>query len=163
MAAKKKEIYGDRKAFLSLEHIPGEAQVDFGDADFYENGKLHSGKYLNLSFPHSNKGYMQVFKGENQECLFEGLKTIFEHIGGVPTRIWFDNASTMVTKVKGGNRNLTDDFLRFMEHYRFEAAFCNVGSGHEKGNVENKVGYYRRNMLVPVPRFEVSVNSIKTS
>jgi hypothetical protein len=84
VAAKKKEIYGDRKAFLSLEHIPGEAQVDFGDADFYENGKLHSGKYLNLSFPHSNKGYMQVFKGENQECLFEGLKTIFEHIGGVP-------------------------------------------------------------------------------
>jgi|GEM_PF-6954491 hypothetical protein len=39
-------------------------------------------------------------------------------------------------------------------HYRFEAAFCNVGSGHEKGNVENKVGYHRRNMLVPVPRFE---------
>ena len=104
-----------------MEHIPGEAQVDFGDADFYENGKLHSGKYINLSFPHSNKGYMQVFK-ERQECLFEGLKTIFEHIGGVPTRIWFDNASTMVTKVmKGGNRSLTDDFLRFMEHYRFEA------------------------------------------
>jgi transposase len=23
-----------------------------------------------------------------------------------------------------------------------------------KGNVENKVGYHRRNMLVPVPRFE---------
>ncbi|MFY9278196.1 MAG: IS21 family transposase [Caldicoprobacterales bacterium] len=155
VAAKKKEIYGNKQAYLPLEHIPGEAQVDFGDADFYENGKLHSGKYINLSFPHSNKGYMQVFKGENQECLFEGLKTIFEHIGGVPTRIWFDNASTMVTKVmKGGNRSLTDDFLRFMEHYRFEAVFCNVGSANEKGNVENKVGYHRRNMLVPVPRFE---------
>ena len=61
----------------------------------------------------------------------------------------------MVTKVmKGGGRNLTDDFLRFKEHYRFEAAFCNVDAGHEKGNVENKVGYHRRNMLVPVPRFE---------
>jgi transposase len=155
VAEKKKEIYGEKKAYLPLEHIPGEAQVDFGDADFYENGKLHSGKYLNLSFPYSNKGYIQVFKGENQECLFEGLKTIFEHIGGVPTRIWFDNASTMVAKVmKGSNRSLTADFLRFMEHYRFEAAFCNVSSGHEKGNVENKVGYHRRNMLVPVSRFE---------
>jgi transposase len=155
VAVKKKEIFGKNKGFLPLEHIPGEAQVDFGDADFYEKGKLYSGKYLNLSFPYSNKGYIQVFKGENQECLFEGLKTIFEHIGGVPPRIWFDNASTMVTKVmKNGERTLTDDFLRFMEHYRFEAAFCNVGAGHEKGNAENKVGYHRRNMLVPVPRFE---------
>jgi transposase len=155
VAIKKKEIFGEKKGFLPLEHIPGEAQADFGDAQFYENGKLYSGKYFNLSFPNSNKGYTQVYKGENQECLFEGLKTIFEHIGGVPTRIWFDNASTMVTKVmKGEGRNLTDDFLRFKEHYRFEAAFCNVDAGHEKGNVESKVGYHRRNMLVPVPRFE---------
>jgi len=155
VAMKKKEIFGEKNGYLPLEHIPGEAQADFGDADFYENGKLYSGKYLNLSFPYSNKGYTQVFKGENQECLFEGLRTIFEHIGGVPTKIWFDNASTIVAKViKGGGRNLTDDFLRFMEHYRFEAAFCNVDAGHEKGSVENKVGYHRRNMLVPVPRFE---------
>ena len=155
VAIKRKEIFSENKCYLPLEHIPGEAQVDFGDADFYENGKLYSGKYLNLSFPYSNKGYLQVFKGENQECLFEGLKTIFEHIGGVPSRIWFDNASTMVIKViKGGGRTLTDYFVRFMEHYRFEAVFCNVDAGHEKGNVENKVGYHRRNMLVPVPRFE---------
>ena len=29
----------------------------------------------------------------------------------------------------------------------------NPESGWEKGNVENKVGYLRRNELVPVPRF----------
>jgi hypothetical protein len=29
----------------------------------------------------------------------------------------------------------------------------NPGEGHEKGNVENKVGYQRRNFLVPIPRF----------
>jgi hypothetical protein len=53
-----------------------------------------------------------------------------------------------------GGRSLTDDFLRFSEHYRFEAVFCNVEAGHEKGNVESKVGYHRRNWLVPAPRFE---------
>jgi len=84
---------------LPLEHIPGEAQVDFGDSQFYEKERLYDGKYLNLSFPHINQGYLQVFKGENAECLFEGLKTIFEHICGVPGRLWFDNASTVVTKV----------------------------------------------------------------
>lgn len=155
VAKSKKEIFGQRAGHLPLEHIPGEAQGDFGDAEYYENGRLYSGKYLNLSFPYSNQGYFQLFKGENQECLFEGLISIFEHIGGVPPRIWFDNTKTIVSKVlKDGGRTLTDDFLRFSEHYRFEAVFCNVEAGHEKGNVEGKVGYHRRNWLVPVPRFE---------
>ena len=94
---KKKEIFRKQEGYLPLEHIPGEAQADFGDADYYENGRLYNGKYLNLSFPYSNKGYLQLFKGENKECLFEGLRTIFEHIGGVPIRIWFDNASCLAS------------------------------------------------------------------
>jgi transposase len=152
---KRKEIYGKKAGYLPLEHIPGEAQADFGEAQYYEGGQLYSGKYLNLSFPYSNQGYFLLFRGENQECLLEGLISIFEHLGGVPTRIWFDNTKTIVTKVlKDGGRTLTDDFLRFSEHYRFEAVFCNVEAGHEKGNVESKVGYHRRNWLVPVPHFE---------
>jgi transposase len=155
VAKSKKEIFSQRAGYLPLEHIPGEAQGDFGDAEYYEDEQLYSGKHLNLSFPHSNQGYLQLFKGENQECLFEGLISIFEHIGGVPPRIWFDNTRTIVTKVlKDGGRTLTDDFLRFSEHYGFEAVFCNVEAGHEKGNVESKVGYHRRNWLVPVPHFE---------
>jgi hypothetical protein len=31
--------------------------------------------------------------------MFGGLITIFMHIGGFPKRIWFNNASTMVTAV----------------------------------------------------------------
>jgi transposase len=155
VAKSRKEIFGQRAGYLPLEHIPGEAQGDFGDAEYYENGQLCRGKYLNLSFPFSNQGYFQLFRGENQECLFEGLVSIFEHLGGVPPRIWFDNTRTIVTKVlKDGGRTLTDDFVRFSNHYRFEAVFCNVDAGHEKGNVESKVGYHRRNWLVPVPRFE---------
>jgi transposase len=155
VAKRKKEIFGKETGYLPLEHIPGEAQADFGTAEFYDQGRLFEGKYLNLSFPNSNKGYLQLFKGENQECLFEGLIRIFEHIGGVPQRIWFDNASTIVTQIlQGGERKLTDSFLRFMEHYRFSASFCNPNAGHEKGSVEGKVGYHRRNMLVPVPEFD---------
>jgi hypothetical protein len=36
-------------------------------------------------------------------------------------------------------------------HHRFKAEFCNPDSPHEKGNVENKVGYLRRNYLLPPP------------
>ena len=152
---KHKELFsGPKDGFLPLEHKPGEAQVDFGAADFYENGKKHSGKYLEVSFPHSNKGYLQLNYGENMECLLEGLDAIFRHIGCVPGELWFDNATTIVSKIiRGGGREFTERFERFREHYRFQSVFMNPGEGHEKGNVENKVGYQRRNFLVPVPRF----------
>lgn len=83
----------------------------------------------------------------------EGLKNIFAHTGGVPTRLWFDKLSPAVKKIlKNHGRELTDAFIRFKNHHGFTAAFCNAGKGHEKGNVENKVGYHRRNLLVPVPQ-----------
>ena len=155
VGSRRKTLYATGKAALPLVHKAGEAQVDFGAAEFYLNGKLYEGKYLNVSFPYSNAGYVQLFKGENAECLFEGLTTIFVHLGGIPPRLWFDNASTLVAAVlRGGVRDLTQGFLRFKEHHGFDAAFCNPNAGHEKGNVENKVGYHRRNLLVPVPEFE---------
>ena len=156
VSERKKELYSQQNQFyMPLVHIPGEAQVDFGEADFFENNRRCRGHYLNLSFPHSNGGYMQLFKGENLQCLTEGLINIFNHIGGVPSRVWFDNDSTVVKKImKNGERELTDDFLRFKNHYGFSAAFCNAGRGNEKGNVEKKVGYHRTNMLVPVPEID---------
>ena len=144
------------KQYIPLEHHPGEAQADFGTADFVENGVSRSGKYLVLSFPYSNGGYLQLNYGENMECLLESLRAIFEHINGVPLEIWFDNASTIVTKyVKGSERKLSERFVRFQMHYGFKAIFMNPSSGWEKGNVENKVGYCRRNLLVPPPHFLV--------
>ena len=156
VAAKKKELRLKKTdSYLPLIHSPGEAQADFGYSAFYENGKSHEkGKYLVLSFPYSNGGYLQLNYGENLECLLEGLQTIFEYIGGVPKEIWFDNTSTIVTRIiKNGGREMTERFTRFCEHYRFKPVFMNPESGWEKGNVENKVGYLRRNMLVPVPQF----------
>jgi len=156
VSARKQELnLKQQKGYIPLQHQCGSAQADFGTADFYENGQLHEkGKYLVLSFPYSNAGYLQLNYGENLECLLEGLQAIFEHIGGVPTEIWFDNTSTIVTKIlKNGKRNLTERFVLFAEHYRFKPVFMNPESGNEKGNVENKVGYLRRNELVPVPHF----------
>jgi transposase len=154
VAERRREIYGEFRSALPLEHRYGEAQVDFGEADFVENGTLVHGSYLVVSFPKSNAGFLQLFKGQNLECLLTGLIAVFAHIGGVAAKLWFDNASTIVARIlKNGERKLTDGFLRFQEHFGFEAVFCNPASGNEKGNVENKVGYHRRNLLVPIPEF----------
>jgi len=147
------ELAKHKESFLPLSHPEGSAQVDFGDIKYYDAfGRDFEGHELVVSFPNSNAGWVQVFPAENQECLLTGLKRIFNHIGGVPPRCKFDNMSTAVSHVlKGKERELTDGFHRFMLHYRFKADFCNPDKGNEKGNVENKVGYKRRNLLVPVP------------
>jgi len=144
------------EGYLPLAHPPCHAQIDFGEFK-YRDGQGQDGKayHLTITFPNSNVGFTQAFKGQNQECLLEGMKRIINHIGGVPIRIKADNMTTAVAKVlKGSERELSDGFARFMLHYRFEADFCNPASGNEKGNVENKVGYSRRNFFVPIPTIE---------
>lgn len=150
---KRAEMAKNKESFLPLAHPPGHAQVDFGKFKYYDAlGDDHKGYALVVSFPHSNSGWMQVFPSENQECLLTGLQRIFSHIGGAPVRARCDNMTTAVAQVLNGTeRVIADGFHRFMLHYRFRADFCTPNKGNEKGNVENKVGYTRRNMLVPVP------------
>lgn len=150
---KKDQMRKYKESFLPLSHPPGHAQVDFGDFKYYDSlDRNCEGHALIVTFPYSNSGLMQVFPSENQECLLTGMKRIFYHIGGVPIRVRCDNMSTAVVQIlEGTERVITDGFYRFMLHHRFKADFCTPGKGNEKGSVENKVGYTRRNMLVPVP------------
>ena len=92
-----------------------------------------------LSFPYSNVGLAQVFPGENAECVCQALKQIFEHVGGVPTRIVFDNAAGVGRRVCGGVRT-AELFGRFAAHYGFAYSFCNPNSGHEKGDLYRSFG-----------------------
>ncbi len=131
---------------------PGVAEVDFGEADFYEDTDCVRKKYLSMSFPFSNNSFEQVFGGETAECVCQGLKDMFEYMGGVPTLLIFDNATGVGRRIKEKIIE-TDLFSRFRAHYGFKIRFCNPHSGWEKGNVENKVGTSRRNLFVPVPRY----------
>ena len=140
------------KANLELVWDPGPAQVDFGEADFYEAGTLIRKKYLTVSFPYSNDGYSQVFGGETAECVCQGLQDIFEFIGGVPPLLVFDNAAGVGRRV-GDAIHESELFSRFRAHYHFRVRFCNPYSGWEKGNVERKVDFNRANLFVPVPHF----------
>lgn len=150
--AKKQCIRAERGSQELVWH-PGESQADFGEADFIERGQEVRKKYLTLSFPYSNNSFTQVFGGESSECVCQGLKDIFEYIGGVPTTIVFDNATGVGRRI-GDVIHEAKLFERMRAHYRFSVRFCNPESGHEKGNVENKIGYTRRNLFVPIPAFD---------
>lgn len=151
VARLKAERRESKEAFLDLVWAPGEAQADFGEADFYVGGVRRRMLYFVVTFPYSNVGLAQVFPGQNAECVCQGLRNIFEYCGGVPTRIVFDNATGVGRKACSTVRT-TEMFAAFSAHYGFDYSFCNPDSGNEKGNVENKVGFIRRNLFVPVPR-----------
>jgi transposase len=137
---------------IRLEQIPGEAQVDFGEFKAINNTELKTYHELVTSFPHSNGQICLVLPAENAVCFFHGLQKTFEIIGGVPKTIRFDNLSPAVKKIlTGSDREVTEMFKSFQWHYRFKAEFCNPDRGQEKGHVEGKIGYVRRNNFSPVP------------
>lgn len=145
-----KKTYGT--AMFGL-HAMGHAQVDFGQILVKTKAGIEETWHiLVVSFPWSNAGFAQVCRYETKECLCEALQKIFACIGGVPLRMLFDNMSSAVVHIEAdGKRKLTELFMRFTMHHRFKAEFCNPDSPNEKGNVENKVGYIRRNFLLPPP------------
>ncbi|QHZ55913.1 IS21 family transposase [Brevibacillus sp. NSP2.1] len=160
VAKRRKELKLERaESYERLEHPGGEAQVDFGTAYVGQPGQLVERKVLIMSFSFSNAAFAFPVRKENTECFLEAMKHIFERMGGVPRKIWFDNLSAAVVSIsRDGKRSCTDQFLRFATHYRFDPEFCNPYRGHEKGHVENKVGYSRRNWLVPPPICETDAD-----
>jgi transposase len=140
------------EVFVPLLHPPGEGQVDFGRADVVVAGVRHKAALFVLTLPHSNARFGCLFPRECTETFHEGHARAFAFFGGVATRISYDNSKIAVTKLTGPHeRQLTQEFLRLQSHFAFAAHFCRLRQAHEKGHVENGVGYVRRNFLVPVP------------
>lgn len=144
-----------QEVFLPLSHPPGEAQVDFGQADVILEGELTRIAYFVMTLPYSDAIYCQVFPRECTEVFLEGHRRAFAFFGGVPRRISYDNSKIAVAKIVGSReREVTREFLRLKSHFLFADHFCLVRRPNEKGHVERLLDFARANYLVPVPRTE---------
>ena len=140
------------EVFVPLAHPPGEAQVDFGEAEVTLDGRPTKVALFVMTLPYSDALFVHAFPRECTEAFLEGHVRAFEFFGGVPRRISYDNLKIAVAKIVGGReRKVTGAFLRLQSHHLFAAHFCRVRRPNEKGHVETLVGYARRNFLVPVP------------
>ena len=84
--------------------------------------------------------------------MVRGVRPEWHIFGGIFRKIIYDNLTTAVRKVlQGKNRIVQKEFEKFRAYYSFESKFCSPAQGHEKGGVENLVGFARRNFLVPIP------------
>jgi len=145
-----------REVYLPLEYDPGsDAQCDFGSAYVVMGDKLQQIQLFCLRLCYSTKPLVMAFPHQKQEAFFEGHEAAFDFLGGVPGNIWYDQMSPAVKHlVKGKGKGVQEQeaFVAFRSHYLFQSCFCNKGEAHEKGLIENLVGYGRRNFLVPVPK-----------
>ena len=140
------------EVFVPLTHPPGEAQVDFGEAEVTLDGRPTKVAVFVLTLPYSDAIYCQAFPRECTEAFLEGHVRAFAFLSGVPRRISYDNSKIAVARITGSrDRRVTGEFLRLKSHHLFEDHFCLVRRPNEKGHVETLVGFARRNFLVPVP------------
>jgi hypothetical protein len=137
-------------------HPPGaEAEVDFGQVGFWLDGVLTDAWMFVFRLSASGKGFHRVYLNQAQQAFLDGDVRAFEHVGGVPGRIRYDNLKPAVQRVlRGRDRAESERFIALRSHYGFDSFFCQPGpdGAHEKGGVEGEVGRFRRRHLVPVPR-----------
>lgn len=143
------------QVYVPLDYQPGEVgQVDFGEAEVIIAGERVTAQLLLVWLGYSSSTFVKAYAGQTQEVFFDGLASSFEFFGGVPRELWFDNLKAAVNKVlKGTRREEQQAFIAFRSHYLFAAEFCNLQAGWEKGGVEGRVGYSRRNWLIPLMEF----------
>jgi transposase len=140
------------EVFVPLAHRPGEAQVDFGQAEVVLDGQATTVALFVMTLPYSDAVFVRAFPRECTEAFLEGHVRAFAFLGGVPRRIRDDHSKIAVAKITGSrDRKVTDAFLRLKSHHLFEDHFCLVRRPNEKGHVEALVGFARRRFLVPVP------------
>jgi len=86
-----------------------------------------------------------LFARQDTQSFQQSHVIFFEHIGGVPHQLVYDNMRVAVKRFVGVNeKEPTDALLGMSMYYQFGFRFCNVGKGNEKGHVERSVEYIRR-------------------
>jgi transposase len=144
------------KAFLPLEFEAGkDGQVDWGEAVVILAGVETKVQFFVMRLNYSRVRFVKGYPFQKQEAFLDAHESAFHFLGGVPQRIAYDNLKTAVFRIlEGHNRQEQDAFKAFRSYYLFDSHYCNPAEGHEKGGVENDVGYTQRNFFAPLPRVD---------
>ena len=146
----------DVKAFVPLRFELGEAfQFDWSEEGMVVGGIYHRMQVSHMKLCASRAFWLVAYPSQGHEMLFDAHTRSFAALGGVARRGIYDNmwtwgfAKTAVDKVKKGKgRVVNARFAVMCAHYLFDADFCNVASGWEKGVVEKNVQDSRRRIWI---------------
>ena len=151
-----------KEAFLTLHFEPGEcAQVDWGYAGTVAVGSTRRRlSFFVMVLCYSRKLYVEFTLGETVEQFLTCHTNAFDYFGGCPARVMVDNLkSAVLSHPRGQPAVYNPRYLDFAQFHGFKVSACNPHAPHEKGRVENAVGYVKKSFLngLPLTQF-ASVN-----
>src|SRR5262249_37110993 len=89
------------EVFVPLPQPPGEAQVDFGQAEVVVAGEPVAAAFFVMTLPYSDAFFCCVFPKECTETFQEGHARAFAYFGGVPTPISYANSKIPAATILG--------------------------------------------------------------
>jgi len=137
------------EAFFRLKVFPGEqAQVDWGYFGQIRVGQTTRKLWffvIVLSWSRAFEVYFSL--DQSTPAVLRGHLAGFDHFGGVPRRILYDNMKTVVIERVGDAIRFHPRLLELSGHYLFGAYPCAPRRGNEKGRVERRIKDLRHGFM----------------
>jgi transposase len=135
---------------IRFETGPGEqGQVDWGSTWIYlglERVRVH---LFTMVLGFSRRLFAKAYSNEGLESLLEAHAAAFEHFGGRPESLLYDNPRTIVIAKdeSTGQVSWNAAFKDRMDFYGLKIRLCRYYRAQTKGKVESGVKYVKRNAL----------------
>jgi hypothetical protein len=123
------------------------AEQDWSPYKIELGGSVHLVHAFMLSLSHSRRRFVDFFDSEDLFALLEGHRRAFEHWGGVPAQIRYDNQKAVVMRREGPDVIYQPRLLAFATHYRFEPIAVRPGKPNDKAFVERDLWDLQRSFL----------------
>ena len=142
-----------REAFLRRETFPAEE----GQVDWANFGPVAVGRARRtlscfvITLAYSRALYLEFFFDQTMENFLRGHVHAFQHWGGQPRVILYDNLRSAVVERRGDQIHFHPRLMELCAHYYFTARPCQIRAGNQKGRVERAIRYIRESFWAGRP------------
>jgi transposase len=134
---------------VRFEGVAGEfAQFDFGEVHVrLLDGPKRLVHFAAYRLKYSRWIHVVLVPNERVEALIRSLLASFAASGGVPLRVVFDNPKTVVLRYEERRPVWNPTLAQVAIDYGFTVELCTPRQAHQKGAVENLVGFVKRSFF----------------
>lgn len=134
---------------VRFEGVAGEfAQFDFGEVSVrLLDGARRVVHFAAYRLKYSRWIHVVLVPNERAEALIRSLLVSFEASGGVPLRVVFDTPKTVVLRYEERRPVWNGTLAQVAIDYGFTVELCSPRQPHQKGAVENLVGFVKRSFF----------------
>lgn len=151
------------EAVIRFETIPGlQAQVDWLELGLIRIGPSLRKRYaFVMVLGYSRRPFVCFTESMKMSVLQACHVAAFDHFGGVPQEILYDNMKTaFVYNAAEGHFQPNRELLKLAVHYGFTPRRCRVRRPQTKGKVERFIRYIRSSLLPRIPDLSAPLDEL---